>query len=357
MRIVNVILMGFGMIGQRVARMIAENRPSVTGVHLCLRAIADSRSTVFAQGIQPHVISLLAGKRKHGEPIGEPGYLIAPNLQEVLGSTPAILVDATNSDRTGVIFERAIELGHRGVTANKKLVCGRMDIFHNITMAGATRFEATVGAGIPVIAKLQSMIAAGDEIRCIRACASGTLGYIFWQLGRSLTFAQAVETARKEGYTEPNPADDLSGMDVLRKLIILGRVCGFHWADDAQIRLPALLPIRYRDFSAERLMKALPRLNDRYKKKVTMARSSGSNVLRYVATTEPKRGRIQLLAVPAASPLGRLEGPENGFMIHSKYYPDRPLFLSGPGAGAAVTAEAVMGDIIAHARELTGGTR
>ena len=142
------------------------------------------------------------------------------------GEQPTIVIDVTASESTLPLLCQAAESGCGIVLANKRPLCAEQSTWHVLTEAGNARYEATVGAGLPVISTLQYLLATGDQVLCIEGALSGTLGYLFSRMEAGDAFSTILASAHKQGYTEPDPRDDLGGMDVARKALILARTIG-----------------------------------------------------------------------------------------------------------------------------------
>jgi homoserine dehydrogenase len=217
---------------------------------------------------------------------------------------------------------------------------------------GHLRYEATCGAGLPVISTLRTLLDTGDEPVEIIGALSGTLGAIFTDLGNGSSFSAAVRAAKDKGFTEPDPRDDLSGLDVARKALILARTIGLK-VDLDEIRIENLVPP---DYAHLRVPDFLDRLNEMdvvWRQRAKTALAEGKT-LKYVATV-PAEGSIQVgvREVPVSSLLGSLQGPENVIVIRTRRYATNPLTIVGPGAGAAVTAAGMSGDMLALGALLT----
>jgi bifunctional aspartokinase / homoserine dehydrogenase 1 len=204
--------------------------------------------------------------------------------------------------------------------------------------------EATVGAGLPVIDTLQQLMASGDRVHSVEGCPSGTMGYLFSEMARGRTFSDAVRNAMELGYTEPDPRDDLCGLDVARKGLILGRLLGYS-GELTDVAIESLVPESLRDVSKEQFLDELPSIDEHWERLVKEARERGE-VLRYRARATRGGVRVGLVGVPIGSPLGSLDGTDNLFVFTTARYRERPLVVSGPGAGAEVTAAGVLGDLL-----------
>jgi homoserine dehydrogenase len=204
--------------------------------------------------------------------------------------------------------------------------------------------EATVGAGLPIIDTLQQLRASGDRVDSVDSSPSGTMGYLFSEMGRGRTFSSAVREAMTLGYTEPDPRDDLSGLDVARKGLILGRMLGYA-GEMTDVSLESLVPDSLRDVSPERFLASLGECDAEWVRRVDEARARGE-VLRYRARATRGGVRVGLVSVPGGSALASLDGTDNLFAFTTARYRSRPLVVSGPGAGAEVTAAGVLGDVL-----------
>ncbi|MBE0688172.1 MAG: hypothetical protein IH585_19425 [Anaerolineaceae bacterium] len=210
------------------------------------------------------------------------------------------------------------------------------------------RYESTVGAGLPVIATLRSMINSGDQITRIEGVMSGTLGYLCSRLEASESYSQAVKQAYEAGYTEPDPRDDLSGFDVLRKALILARTAGWP-LEESDFTVEPFYDDRLVGMPVSEFFNLTSLLDETYAQRVEEATQEG-RVLRYLATITPQGRRIGFQTVEQSSQLGALQGPGNYFAIYSRRYNQIPMVIAGPGAGIEVTANGVLNDIIALLR-------
>jgi len=265
-----------------------------------------------------------------------------------------ILVDVSDSSDAHEAFIAALARGCDVATANKKPLADDPQIYKDLRQTADAhgriiRAEATVGAGLPVIDTLEMLLATGDSLNTAQGCLSGTLGYLMSELENGTRFSEAVKTAVSLGYTEPDPVADLSGVDVARKATILSRLAGFASAQKP-VELVGLVDNDKSGLPLPELFAHLETLDEDFSNKVSEAGKEG-NVLRFVAKVTETAIQVGPIAVPKASPLGGLQGSDNMIVFTSERYNDRPLVITGPGAGIDVTAMGVLGDILRIAAE------
>jgi homoserine dehydrogenase len=211
--------------------------------------------------------------------------------------------------------------------------------------SGSLHLGATVGAGLPITGAVAAAKASGDSILELHAVASGSLGQLCSNMSQGADFADALEHAVAAGYCEPDPRVDLSGHDVARKLLILARLAG-HSAELAGIEVESLIPPGAASLSRDDFLAALPSWREHLRDRFTTARATG-HVLRYVGTIDAHGLlRASLREIDQDNPFARGHGPENVFVLRTERYQQHPLIIAGPGAGVAVTAGAVVGDIL-----------
>jgi homoserine dehydrogenase len=355
MQTVLIVQAGLGGVGRELARQLIAQQESLAtrySIRLEYLALADASGLLHtgaplpAAGVQSAVEAKAAGHALAGAPHGRPGMA----WSAALPAQPAIVVDVTAADGQAELLAAAAAAGHRVVLANKRPLADAWAQFQALTSHGATRYEATVGAGLPVISTLQALLDSGDTLLRIEAALSGTLGFLASELERGTSFAAAVRDAHARGYTEPDPRDDLSGADVARKALILARTCGLAWEPDA-VPPEALFPPELAAVGRDEFMARLEELDAPIDAQVAAARERGE-VLRYVATITPQGAGVGLRSLSLDHPLAGLRGADNLISFTTARYNERPLVVRGPGAGQAVTAAGVLGDIIAAAREL-----
>jgi homoserine dehydrogenase len=216
------------------------------------------------------------------------------------------------------------------------------------------RYEATVGAGLPLISTLRYLLDTGDEITSIEASVSGTLGFLCTALELGVPYSVAVANAKNMGYTEPDPRDDLSGQDIVRKALILARTAGWP-LEMSNLTSEPMYPQTWTERTVEEFMSALPSLDEMYASQVRLAQSEGRS-LRYVAYMTSKGGRVGLTSVEKDGHIGSKSGPANSVAIFTHRYQEMPLVISGPGAGPEIKAAGVMEDMLQLANILQNKT-
>lgn len=259
-------------------------------------------------------------------------------------------VDCTASDTIGSLYPDLLSSGVSIVTANKKALTGSWKEFvamnNAMELSGAQLlYEATVGAGLPVVSTLKDLLATGDKIIKIEAILSGTLSYLFNRFDEKTRFSQLVADAKKLGYTEPDPRDDLNGADVGRKLLILARTIGVS-VEMTDLEIESLIPENTKNASGPEEFLKLLAIEDAEFERMQAAAAKEHQVLRYIATLENGKAKIGLRRVGAEHPFYSLSGNDNVIAFTTFRYEKNPLVIRGPGAGAEVTAAGVFADIL-----------
>ncbi|XP_022643051.1 homoserine dehydrogenase [Vigna radiata var. radiata] len=369
MKNIPLILMGCGGVGRQLLQHIVSCRSLHSTQGLCLRVVGvgDSKSLVVSddllhKGLDDTFLLQLCRVKSAGESLsklcdfgecrafGHPeseGKIL--EIASQLGrKTGLVLVDCSASFDTVVVLKQAIHMGCCAVLANKKPLTSSMEDFKKLfTYPRHIRHESTVGAGLPVIASLNRIICSGDPVHQIIGSLSGTLGYVMSEVEDGKPLSQVVKDAKSLGYTEPDPRDDLGGMDVARKALILARILG-HQINLDSIQIESLYPkemgpdiMTVEDF----LDRGLSLLDKDIQARVEKAASNG-NVLRYVCVIEGSRCEVGIQELPKNSPLGRLRGSDNVLEIYTRCYSKQPLVIQGAGAGNDTTAAGVLADIV-----------
>ncbi|HXC24999.1 MAG TPA: aspartate kinase [Gemmatimonadaceae bacterium] len=348
-----VILLGFGQIGRALGEMLVGR--DVTTRTIRVVGVIDRSGYVFDQhGFSPERLLALVNAKKQGSGIGTmPGghpvsayEALTHMLSHAL--TRPILVDVT-ADETSPLLEHAATMGADLVLANKRPVGGDRAQAESLrakiqTYGRRLLHEATVGAGLPILDTFAKLEEAGDTVRMIEGCPSGTMGYLFGEMGRGTKFSVALRGAMQLGYTEPDPRDDLSGADVARKGLILSRLLGFT-GEFSDVRVESLVPADAATLSLQEFLDRLETYDVAWAERIEEARARGT-VLRYRATATHAAVSVGLVEVAAGSSLGALGGTDNQFSFTTDRYDTNPLVITGPGAGPAVTAAGVLNDVL-----------
>jgi bifunctional aspartokinase / homoserine dehydrogenase 1 len=261
-----------------------------------------------------------------------------------------VIVDCTASAEVGRNYAAWLTRGIHIVTPNKKANSGTLPYYRALQEAARAAgthylYEATVGAGLPVIQTLRDLRQTGDEITRIEGIFSGTLAYLFNLFDGRESFSSIVRAAKAKGYTEPDPRDDLSGMDVARKLIILGREMGLT-LEMADVRVEGLVPAALEKCSVEEFMARLPEFDVSMAETLKDARGK-NQVLRYVGRVdEDGKATVGLMRLDAKHAFANIALTDNVVRFATRRYCDNPLIVQGPGAGPEVTAGGVFSDLL-----------
>ena len=350
----DVILLGCGRIGRELLGQIAA-LPLRERAILRIVAIIDRSGCVFqSRGLPPRKIAAIVAAKKRGESLeriaGSRPMSPIDSVQHIASHalTRPVLIDVTSGDtREALLY--AVTHGIDLVLANKVPLAldarSARALLRDARANGRqVLHEATVGAGLPIIDTAEKLISSGDRILSILACPSGTMGYLFSELGRGRPFSDALRGAMKLGYTEPDPREDLSGCDVARKAIILGRLLGYE-GELENIAIESLVPADLRAVPLKDFLATVHTLDDLWAERVQRA-TAKNEVLRYCAAITRASVKVGLLGVPKSSSLGSLSGTDNQFVFTTTRYRENALVISGPGAGPAVTAAGVLNDLL-----------
>lgn len=349
----DVIVLGFGQIGRMLGALVPKVRRP--GLGLRIVAVLDRSGAVFdPRGLTAQRLAALAAHKERGVPLaqapggraGTPAETLAQVASRAL-SRP-ILVDVT-ADDTLPLLSFGLAHGMDLVLANKRPLAGRRgdsERLHASVLAHGRRLrhETTVGAGLPVIDTYYKLIESGDRVERIEGCLSGTLGYLLSEIGRGRRFSEALRSAMAEGYTEPDPREDLSGADVGRKALILARLLGYPGELPASA-IESLVPPAARKLTRAQFLAQVERFDAAWERRAQAAAEQG-RVLRYVATVTRRKIEVGLREVDRASPFAALQGADNTVVFTTTRYQRNPLVITGPGAGPAVTAGGVLNDIL-----------
>lgn len=346
---ISIGLIGPGQIGRTLMRQIQAAQKQLIEKHqvnLCIRGILSRERMLLSQ---------------NGADLNSWSGLLAnsmaiPNLDNFVDHILAddipysVIIDCTASREIANKYDEFIAKGINIITPNKHANSDDIDYYKNLKSLLKEKkchylYEATVCAGLPVINTLQDIIKTGDEIIAIEGVLSGTLSYIFSELAEGKSFSSAVIAAKQKGYTEPDPREDLSGIDVARKLICLAREIGID-ASLKDVVVHDLVPEELKSGSVDDFLSKLSTY-DADMTKLTADANSKNEKLCYVA--EISKGGMLGVAIksfPETQPFSRLKGTDNMLILYTKRYCEQPLIIQGPGAGAEVTAAGVFADLL-----------
>lgn len=350
---VALAVVGTGQVGSALLAQLEAAMPRLqreSGLDLRLRALADSRRLWRGEGAAPgDWRELLAAAPAAG--LDE----LATHLQSA-HFPHAVVIDCSASDAVADRYAGWLAAGIHVITPNKHALAGpwsRREAITAAQRAGGTRLrhEATVGAGLPVIQTLRDLLDTGDELIAVEGILSGTLAWLFNRYDGSQPFSVLVREARALGYTEPDPREDLSGMDVARKLVILAREAGIALSLE-DVRVEGLVPPALQGLDREAFLAALDQLDAPMAQRLQQARATNM-VLRYVARLGHDGGAsVSLRPLPADHAFAHLRLTDNIVQFTTRRYRDNPLIVQGPGAGPEVTAAGVFSDLLRLAASL-----
>ncbi len=355
-----LVLIGVGGVGEELLRQL-RHRKEHSGhdrSELRLCGVASSRLMALDRnGLDPDTPDARGWLEGRGEVMSL--ELVAGFLEQLSG--PRALVDCTASPEVQALYPRLLRQGIGVVAANKLAFAGPVAADPRRALRPDGRglyYEATVGAGIPVVSTVSAWTRCGDSVRRIEGMFSGTLGYLTTELSLGRDFDEVVREAHRLGYTEPDPRQDLSGMDVARKLIILAREAGAE-IELTEVDVEGLLGDGYASLDLEAFWGLLGSENERYAELTRSAQAQGKRLV-YLAQLDlgdpdasgrrPARASVRLVALGLGHPAAEAKGTANVFLLTSDHYDEEPLVLRGPGAGTRVTAAGMLADILkAHA--------
>ena len=345
---IDVMLVGSGNIGSALLNQIKSQKMFLRQRNITMRVCGISNSRKML--LKENGIDLENWKDMlNTEGIAVDMKKMFDWVKEVQLVNP-VLVDCTSNQNVADCYVDAMNAGLHVVTPNKKANTSGMAYYNDLRATALKQrrqflYETNVGAGLPVIDNLKKLIFAGDELKHFKGILSGSLSFIFGKLDEGMSLSEATKIAREKCFTEPDPRDDLSGMDVARKVLILAREVGFEY-ELSDIKVESVLPEGF-DFTGtpDEFMAKLPAADAIIAKKIEDAKSDGKR-LRYVGEIDGNKCYVKIAEVDADDPLYAVKNGENALAFYSKYYNPIPFVLRGYGAGNDVTAAGVFADLL-----------
>jgi bifunctional aspartokinase / homoserine dehydrogenase 1 len=351
---ISIGLIGPGKVGAALLEQLATAAPRLkreANLDLRLRAIATSRRMwLNDRGKSTRYDELMSGTGDACDLAAFAAHVQATHLPH------AVIVDCSASDAVAAHYAGWLAAGIHVITPNKHAGAGDIQRYRSIRAAATTgaarfRYEATVGAGLPVIQTLRDLLDTGDELHAVEGIFSGTLAWLFNRFDGTAPFSSLIREAHAQGYTEPDPRDDLSGADVARKLVILAREAGWDMSLDDVI-VENLVPKSLRSVDREQFMQRLHETDVAMAARLVGANAAG-RVLRYVAHLDRSgRASVGLVELPRDHAFANIRLTDNIVQFSTKRYSANPLVVQGPGAGPEVTAAGVFADLLRVAASL-----
>ncbi|MCQ2350608.1 MAG: bifunctional aspartate kinase/homoserine dehydrogenase I [Paludibacteraceae bacterium] len=350
-QVLNIFQVGTGTVGGSLLEQIEHQQEKIlkqNSVKLNVVGITDINGSIFnANGID--LKTYKDEVQKNGKPT-TPEQIKQTIIDMNLFNS--VFVDCTASAAIASLYTDLINNNISVVAANKIAASGPYSVYENLKETARRKgikylFETNVGAGLPIINTMNSLINSGDRILKIEAVLSGTLNFIFNTISKDITFSKSIQMAKEARFSEPDPRIDLSGTDVIRKLVILARESGYK-VEQADVKKNLFVPDKYFEGSLEDFWKNIPELDAEFEQK-RKALEKDNKKYRFVATMKEGECSVGLQAVDSTHPFYDLEGSNNIVMIQTERYFNDPMIIKGYGAGASVTAAGVFGDIMSIA--------
>ena len=349
--VLNLFIAGVGTVGGNLLEQIRIQQPKLmkqNGLKLNVVGVANSTHALFCrEGL--NLETCIHELKENGEN-SSPEHLKEEILK--MNIFNSVFVDCTANESISDIYETLLNHNVSVVAANKIAASSSYDNYIKLKETARHRgvkflFETNVGAGLPIINTMNDLINSGDHILKLEAVLSGTLNFIFNTLSAHIPFSKAILMAKEEGYSEPDPRIDLSGKDVIRKLVILAREAGYV-VEQEDVKCDLFIPDRYFEGSLAEFWQHIQELDIQFEQKRQELEAQHKR-LRFVAQMENGRCAVGLREVDSHHPFYELEGSNNIIMISTERYHEYPMIIKGYGAGADVTAAGVFADIISIA--------
>jgi aspartokinase/homoserine dehydrogenase 1 len=344
----NIFLVGIGTVGRDLLSQIKEQQEKLKRDHrlkLKLTGVANSRKMIFdREGIDVSELKNMMNQSQDKSDLN----VFCQTMVE-MNMFNSVFVDCTADAKVADHYLFVLENFISIVAANKIAASSEYSRYRALKEMAAKRgvkflFETNVGAGLPLISTINDLMRSGDRIVRIEAVLSGTLNYIFNTLSRDVPFSKAVKMAKEIGYSEPDPRIDLSGIDVIRKLVILARESGYK-IEKEEVENNSFIPDKYFNSSIEEFWNTISEMDEVFEKQRIIL-EAGKQKWRFVAVMDQGKASVSLKIVDPGHPFYDLEGSNNIILLTSERYNEYPMLIKGYGAGAAVTAAGVFADLI-----------
>ena len=349
-KVLNLFICGVGTVGGMLIEQIKsqyEELKQNSNLKLKVVGIASSKNAIFNRdGLN---LDNYREELKASEP-SNPEHLRDVILQ--MNIFNSVFVDCTASQDVAALYQSLLENNISVIAANKIAASGKYEDYYHLKQTAIQRgvkfrFETNVGAGLPIIGTINDLRNSGDKILKIEAVLSGTLNFIFNEIGAETPFSETVKRAKEQGYSEPDPRIDLSGKDVVRKLVILTREAGYK-VEQEDVEKHLFVPNDYFQGSVEDFWKRLPELDAKFEQRREKLAEEGKR-WRFVATMDHGKTNVALKEVDSSHPFYNLEGSNNIVLLTTDRYKEYPMQIQGYGAGASVTAAGVFANIMSIA--------
>ncbi len=347
----NLFLVGVGLVGGNLMDQIAQQQPKLlkeNHLRIKIAGVANSRKFIINRdGLDLNGIKdQLAESKSVGGLDGFKQEIIDLNLYN------SVFVDCTASEVVADLYSDLIQHNFHIVTANKVAASSAYENYSDLKTLAKRKgvkylFETNVGAGLPIINTMNALIRSGDKIEKLEAVLSGTLNFIFNTLSADVPLSRAIELAKEAGFSEPDPRIDLSGVDVIRKVVILAREAG-HNIEQSDVIMKPFLPESVFEGSIDNFWKGIKELDAQFEESRKVLESENKK-LRFVGKMDQGKASVELIPVDSSHPFYELEGSNNIILLTTERYNEYPMMIKGYGAGAGVTAAGVFADIISIA--------
>ena len=349
-KVLNLFICGIGTVGSKLIEQIRsqyEQLKESSRLKLNVVGIASSRNAIFTRdGIDLDNYKELLRQSAPSD--------IKRLREEVIGMNifNSVFVDCTASSEVAGLYQSFLEHNISIIAANKIAASSDYATYRRLKQTALSRgvkfrYETNVGAGLPIIGTINDLVNSGDKILKIEAVLSGTLNFIFNEISADVPFSETVRRAKEQGYSEPDPRIDLSGTDVVRKLVILTREAGYA-VEQKDVEKKLFVPDEYFEGTTDDFWSRLPQLDAGFEERRRKLEAAGKR-WRFVAVMDHGHTSVELKEVPQGHPFYNLQGSNNIVMLTTERYREFPMLIQGYGAGASVTAAGVFANIMSIA--------